>query len=98
MNKVLDEMFDVPNRKRTARFVSVITLMMPDGRVLSVEGTCEGVIAHNPKGDNGFGYDPIFKVGMKTMAQLEDARKDEISHRGNALRKLQQQLPAFLGE
>ena len=98
MNKLLDDMFDVPNRKRTARFVSVITLVMPDGRKLSVEGKCEGVIAQNPKGSNGFGYDPIFKVGMKTMAQLSDEKKDEISHRGNALRKLQQALPAFLGE
>lgn len=97
MNKLLDEMFDVPNRKRTARFVSVITLVMPDGRTLSVEGKCEGTIAHNPKGNNGFGYDPIFKVGFKTMAQLDDAKKDAISHRGNALRKLQQELPAFLG-
>ena len=98
MNKLLDDMFDVPGRKRTARFVSAITLVMPDGRTLSVEGTCEGMIAHNPRGENGFGYDPIFKVGMKTMAQLEDEKKDEISHRGNALRELQQQLPAFLGE
>ena len=97
MNKLLDDMFDVPNRKRTARFVSVITLVMPDGRTLSVEGKCEGTIAHNPKGNNGFGYDPIFKVGFKTMAQLDDAKKDAISHRGNALRKLQAELPAFLG-
>ncbi len=97
MNKLLDDMFDVPNRKRTARFVSAITLVMPDGRTLSVEGKCEGVIAHNPKGNNGFGYDPIFKVGFKTMAQLDDAKKDAISHRGNALRKLQAELPAFLG-
>ena len=96
MNKLLDDMFDVPNRKRTARFVSVITLVMPDGRTLSVEGKCEGTIAHNPKGNNGFGYDPIFKVGFKTMAQLDDAKKDAISHRGNALRKLQAELPAFL--
>ena len=96
MNKLLDDMFDVPNRKRTARFVSAITLVMPDGRTLSVEGKCEGVIAHNPKGNNGFGYDPIFKVGFKTMAQLDDAKKDAISHRGNALRKLQAELPAFL--
>ena len=96
MNKLLDEMFDVPNRKRTARFESVITLVMPDGRVLSAEGKCEGVIAHNPKGSNGFGYDPIFKVGMKTFAQMDSAKKDALSHRGNALRKLQAQLPSFL--
>ena len=70
--------------------------MMPDGRTLCTEGTCEGVIAQNPKGNNGFGYDPIFKVGMKTMAQLDDAKKDSISHRGKALRKLQAELPEFL--
>lgn len=96
VNKLLDDMFDVPGRKRTAHFTCVITLMMPDGRTLSVEGRCEGVIAQNPKGNNGFGYDPIFKVGMKTMAQLDDTKKDEISHRGVALRKLQASLPAFL--
>lgn len=94
-NKLLDEMFDV--KKRSARFVSVITLLMPDGRKLSVRGECEGTIANNPKGNNGFGYDPIFKVGLKTMAQLPDEKKDAISHRGNALRKLQAELPEFLG-
>ena len=98
MNKLLDDMFDVPGRKRTARYVCVITLAMPDGRTLVTEGKCEGVIGQNPKGNNGFGYDPIFKVGMKTMAQLDDAKKDAISHRGNALRKLQAELPAFLGK
>lgn len=98
MNKLLDDMFDVPGRKRTARYVCVITLAMPDGRTLVTEGKCEGIIGQNPKGNNGFGYDPIFKVGMKTMAQLDDAKKDAISHRGNALRKLQAELPAFLGK
>lgn len=96
MNKLLDDMFDVPGRKRTAHYVCAITVVMPDGRTLSTEGTCEGVIAQNPKGNNGFGYDPIFKVGMKTMAQLDDTKKDAISHRGKALRKLQAELPAFL--
>ncbi|MBE6818464.1 MAG: signal recognition particle-docking protein FtsY [Ruminococcaceae bacterium] len=96
MNKLLDDLFDVPGRKRTAHYACAITLVMPDGRTLSTEGTCEGVIAQNPKGNNGFGYDPIFKVGMKTMAQLDDAKKDAISHRGKALRKLQAELPAFL--
>ena len=98
LNKLLDDMFDVPNRKRTARYMCAITLVMPDGRTLRAQGKCEGVIAQNPKGNNGFGYDPIFKVGMKTMAQLDDARKDAISHRGNALRQLQAQLPAFLNQ
>ena len=98
MNKLLDDMFDVPGRKRTARYICVITLAMPDGRTLVTEGKCEGIIGQNPKGNNGFGYDPIFKVGMKTMAQLDDAKKDAISHRGNALRKLQAELPAFLGK
>ena len=96
MNKLLDDMFDVPGRKRTAHYTCAITLVMPDGRTLSTEGICEGAIAQNPKGNNGFGYDPIFKVGMKTMAQLDDAKKDSISHRGKALRKLQAELPEFL--
>ena len=96
VNKLLDELFDVPNRKRTARYVCAMTVMMPDGRTLQVEGTCEGVIAQNPKGSNGFGYDPIFKVGMKTMAQLDESKKDAISHRGNAIRKLKAEMPEFL--
>lgn len=99
LNKLLDDMFDVPARKRGAHYMCAITLVMPDGRSLAVEGRCEGAIAQNPKGNNGFGYDPIFKIGFnKTMAQLDDAKKDAISHRGNALRKLKAELPAFLGE
>ncbi|MBR2589549.1 MAG: signal recognition particle-docking protein FtsY [Clostridia bacterium] len=96
MNKLLDDMFDVPKRKRSAHYMCAITLVMPDGRILTAQGKCEGTIGYNPKGNNGFGYDPIFKVGMKTMAQLDDAKKDAISHRGKALRQLKAELPEFL--
>lgn len=95
-NKLLDELFDVPNRKRTAHYSCAVSVALPNGEHITVSGECEGTIGHNPKGDNGFGYDPIFKVGMKTMAQLTDEQKDAISHRGKALRELEKVLPEFL--
>lgn len=95
-NKLLDELFDVPNRKRGAHYFCAVSVALPNGEHITVTGKCEGSIGHNPKGDNGFGYDPIFKVGMKTMAQLTDEQKDSISHRGNALRELKKVLPEFM--
>ena len=89
-------MFDVPNRKRDAHYFCAVSVALPNGEHITVTGRCEGSIAHNPKGDNGFGYDPIFKVGMKTMAQLSDEQKDAISHRANALRELEKVLPDFM--
>lgn len=94
--KLLDELTDVPKRNRGAKYVCAISVVFPDGQELSVEGECKGIIAEKPKGENGFGYDPLFKIGMKTMAQLSADKKDEISHRGNALRKLVKQLPEYL--
>lgn len=95
-NKLLDEIFDVPNRKRGAHYFCAVSVALPNGEHMTVTGKCEGSIGHNPKGDNGFGYDPIFKVGMKTMAQLTDEQKDAISHRANALRELEKVLPDFM--
>lgn len=97
-NKLLDKMIDVPRRKRGAKYVCVIAVVFPDGREFTVEGECEGSIAENPKGDGGFGYDPIFRVGWGTMAQLSAEEKDKISHRGKALRKLQEKLPEYISE
>ena len=57
-----------------------------------VRGTCEGMIAHEPRGEDGFGYDPVFLVGDKTFAELTGAEKDAVSHRGVALRKLAEEL------
>ncbi|MBE7059986.1 MAG: XTP/dITP diphosphatase [Ruminococcaceae bacterium] len=91
---LLDKMKDVPDGKRSARFVSAITLMFTDGDIVTARGTCEGKIAHEPAGKNGFGYDPIFFVESygKTFAELSPEQKNMISHRGNALSELQRQL------
>ena len=80
----------VPSGGRTARYRCVAVLAHPDGSALHAEGVCEGVLVTKPRGDRGFGYDPIFvPVGWDlTMAELEDREKDRISHRGRAFRAL----------
>lgn len=85
--KLLELIKGVPAEKRTARFRCVIAISMPDGWIYTAEGTCEGVIAEEPKGDGGFGYDPLFflpELG-KTLAELDLETKNKISHRGKAL-------------
>ena len=89
---LLENMRDVPAEQRTARFVSAIACALPDGRVVAARGTCEGTILFETRGDNGFGYDPVFyvpKIGM-TFAEADGAQKNAISHRGNALKKFVQ--------
>lgn len=85
---LLDLMKDVPDEKRTARFVSVITCLFPDGKKIVARGSCEGIILHEQRGQGGFGYDPLFYVpGVKmTFAELAGEQKNAISHRGNALK------------
>ena len=73
---------------RTAKFVSVITCCFPNGDVLTARGECPGTIAFAPQGEGGFGYDPVFCVGEQTMAEMTDAEKNQISHRGKALRQM----------
>lgn len=92
--KLLQEMKDVPESKRTARFVCVLAVAMPERETIFTEGICEGTIAYEPKGTNGFGYDPVFipKGYDCTMAQLEPSVKNRISHRYNALIKLEKWL------
>lgn len=84
----------VPEEKRTARFVSCIVAAFPDGRRLTSYDTVEGIIGYEVKGENGFGYDPIFYVPEqgKYMAELSPAEKNAISHRGKALRKMKEML------
>ena len=94
--KLLDLLKDAPKEARTARFVSAVACVFPDGRELTVRGTCEGVIGYEQKGQNGFGYDPLFYVGERTFAEFSPAEKDAVSHRGNALRALVKELPAYL--
>ncbi len=86
-NHILNEMKDVPEEKRTARFVCVIACVMPDGKELTAEGIIEGHIAHKIRGEHGFGYDPIFYLPERkcTTAEILPEEKNEISHRGRAL-------------
>lgn len=98
MVKVLENMKDVPEEQRTARFCCALAIAGPNMETKTVFGTCEGVIAYEKKGTNGFGYDPIFYVPAleKHMAELSAEEKGAISHRGNAIRKLALQLAEFL--
>ena len=90
---LLENMKDVPNEERTARFVCVITLVGDDG-VLTARGECEGKIDYEPKGENGFGYDPVFYVDRfeKTLAEVTPEEKNSISHRGKALKIFAEKL------
>lgn len=90
--KLLEELREVPTEQRTARFVSAVCCVFPDGKILTAEGACEGSIAFGPKGEGGFGYDPIFLVGERSYAEMTAEEKDSISHRGRALAKLAQEL------
>jgi len=92
--KILQMLEDVPEEKRTARFVSVIAAAFPDGRTVTVRGTVEGIIGYEQKGTNGFGYDPIFYIPElgKYSAELTLEEKNKISHRGKALRLMKEKL------
>ena len=84
-------------KERSARFVSCICCILPDGTVLRTRGECEGEIVHEPRGTGGFGYDPVFEVHGtgKTMAELTPEEKNDISHRGKALEKFKVLLKGF---
>ena len=93
INLLLSEIEGVEEAERTARFVCSICCVRGKDDIINVEGTCEGYIGFEPKGDNGFGYDPVFYVeGGKSFAELSSSEKDERSHRGNALNKLYELL------
>ena len=86
---LLDKLCDVPPGKRAARFRCAIALATPDGKLWETDGTCEGRIAFEPRGENGFGYDPIFQVAARgvRMAELSTAEKNKVSHRAHAAEK-----------
>jgi len=92
--KLLKEMTGVPEDKRSARFVSVMALVGPNGEEYIVKGECEGFITEKLIGNQGFGYDPLFFIPdkKKTMAELSMDEKNEISHRGKALEKMRDLL------
>lgn len=87
----------VPDEQRTARFVCAIAAVLPEGKELTVRATIEGRIGYEEKGAGGFGYDPIFYVPEldKTTAELTEAEKNEISHRGKALRLMKEELKKY---
>lgn len=86
---LLENMKDVPDEQRTAQFACAVTCLMPDGRKIAVQGVCPGVILRAPRGEGGFGYDPVFYLPElgKTFAELAGEEKNRISHRGRALRE-----------
>lgn len=90
--KLLSELKDVPYDKRTARFVCCICCVFPDGREINVRGECEGKIAFEEIGNGGFGYDPLFVTEYGCFGDMTSEEKDKISHRGNALKKLEAEL------
>ena len=97
---IMDRVADAREEERTARFVAAIACVMPDGKVLHTEAAVEGLIAHEEAGENGFGYDPIFylpEYGM-TSAQIPPEKKNEISHRGKALRAMRDKMIDYLKE
>jgi len=93
--KLLAELSGVPTEKRTAHFACAICVSFPDGSEVTATGKCEGYIGYEKKGTNGFGYDPLFMVGDRSLAEMTAQEKDAISHRGNALKELQKILPAL---
>lgn len=95
---LLHELTVVPDAARTARFRCVVAIATPDGEAWTVEGAVEGQILHAPRGDNGFGYDPVFLVpqSAKSMAELPPEIKNQISHRAVATRAARQILERLL--
>ncbi|WP_205324269.1 RdgB/HAM1 family non-canonical purine NTP pyrophosphatase [Glycomyces sp. YM15] len=91
---LLDQLADVPDELRGAKFVCAAAIVRPDGRELVVHGEMHGKVGREPKGDNGFGYDPLFTPDGfdRTSAELSAAEKNAISHRGKAFRELAKKI------
>lgn len=91
---ILDKLSGVPREKRTARFVCAIACVLPDGRIFTSRGVMEGIIGYESRGANGFGYDPIFYLPEYgcSSAELSPEKKNELSHRGKALREMKRIL------
>lgn len=96
---IIDKLSGVEDEKRTARFVCAVACAIPGKYTLIVQETMEGIIGHEPAGENGFGYDPIFYLPEygKTSAQLTMEEKNKISHRGKALRAMAQRIKKLPG-
>jgi XTP/dITP diphosphohydrolase len=102
-SKLIEELRDVAEEKRTARFICVLASCAPrsrGGKQCIVQGSCEGFIGFAPKGKNGFGYDPLFFFPSlnKTFGEIDQQTKITVSHRGEALRRLLEVLPVWFNE
>lgn len=95
---LIERLHGVPDEERTARFVCAIAAVLPDGRILETRETIEGRIGYEERGENGFGYDPIFMVPElgKSTAELSPEEKNVLSHRGKALRLMKEKLKEVL--
>ena len=95
---LIERLQGVPDENRTARFVCAISAALPDGRILRSRGTIEGIIGYEEKGENGFGYDPIFYLPEYgcTTAELDPVTKNKLSHRGKALEAIKGKLREIL--
>ncbi len=95
--KLLKDLQNVPPQKRSARFVCCLALAFPDGKVRTFFGYSEGRIGFEPRGQKGFGYDPVFLPGGfdRTFAEMNASEKDALSHRGKALQRLAEYLRKF---
>lgn len=99
INKLLEEMKNIPDERRTAHFTSSVCCILPDGSKIAVEGICSGKIGYESVGEDNFGYDPIFIYNNeKTFAQMTAEEKDKVSHRGKSLQMLQKELKKYLEE
>lgn len=96
-HNLIQRLLGVPDERRTARFVCAIAAVLPDGMELSARETVEGRIGYEERGENGFGYDPIFLIPPydRTTAELTEEEKNDISHRGKALRAMRKQLVKY---
>lgn len=91
--RLLEELTGVPLPERTARFRCVVALVSPQGRYWTTQGVCEGRIGFAARGDQGFGYDPLFVLASgQTMAELPEDEKNQLSHRGHAMQKMRELL------
>lgn len=97
---LVEKLAGVPEEKRTARFVCAIACVFPDGHTITTRGVMEGIIAQEIRGENGFGYDPIFylpEFGC-TSAEITPEQKNEVSHRGKALRAMRKELQGLFAK
>lgn len=98
IDKLLENLSGVPKEKRTARFVCAACCAFPDGKIITVRGECEGEILFERQGKGGFGYDPVFRSNGKNFGEISSEEKDEISHRGKALRLMADELKKIITE